>query len=75
MKTIKKIGTITNGDVIEFNDNKVTVSGIWNNTRVQLCDNDGEPVHGYYLVGKGGALNGTLYDARIMQDTKHPAFS
>lgn len=75
MKTIKKIGTITNGDVIEFNGEKVTVSGIWNNTQVQLRDNGGEAIHGYYLVGRGGAFNGTLYDARIVQDTKHPAFS
>lgn len=75
MKTIKKLGTITNGDTIEFEGRKIVVSGIWQNTKVQLKDNDGISLYGYYLIGKGGAFNGTLYDAAIVQDKKHPIFN
>lgn len=75
MKTIKKLGEISNGSTITFQGKEIEISGIWQNTRMRLRDNTGAVIHGYFLIGKGGAFNGTLYDAVIAKDTKHPIFN
>jgi len=64
----KKIGNITNGDVINYKGHTIKVGGIWNSTKVSVADPDGilyaieeEPV----CFIKGDVMNGTMYDATL----------